>query len=133
MAWIQPKTNWKDTDYFNLSPDYERIRGNIVHLQGLAQQLYPNLVVIEMEQPDITGYPTQSFLNNVVDNVQALADASFTPIGYKAMVRYQGNAPGWDAAALNIIENNILLLYSMVRGQDLILTKMPFELGGSEF
>lgn len=26
MAWVTPKTNWVDGDYFNINPDYNRIK-----------------------------------------------------------------------------------------------------------
>lgn len=38
MAWTTPKTNWVDGDYFNLNPDYNRIKGNIEYLIALSEE-----------------------------------------------------------------------------------------------
>lgn len=38
MAWVTPKTNWVDGDYFNINPDYNRIKGNIEYLLTLSNR-----------------------------------------------------------------------------------------------
>ena len=35
MAWQQPKTDWKESDYFNVE-DYNRIKGNLNELHRMA-------------------------------------------------------------------------------------------------
>ena len=42
MAWIEPKTDWVASDYFNIE-DYNRIIGNITHLRTLADELFDKL------------------------------------------------------------------------------------------
>ena len=38
MAWIEPKTDWVSTDYFNIE-DYNRIIGNIIYLKDFADYI----------------------------------------------------------------------------------------------
>lgn len=35
MAWQQPKTDWKESDYFNVE-DYNRIKGNLNELHRMG-------------------------------------------------------------------------------------------------
>lgn len=42
MAWIEPKTDWVATDYFNAT-DYNRIKNNIAHLKELTDRLFIGL------------------------------------------------------------------------------------------
>ena len=37
--WIEPKTNWTNQDYFNLDPDYARIKGNIEYIQEFSETM----------------------------------------------------------------------------------------------
>ena len=39
MEWIEPKTDWVSTDYFN-AEDYNRIKNNIGHLKSLTDKLF---------------------------------------------------------------------------------------------
>ena len=52
--WIEPKTNWVSTDYFNYS-DYNRIKNNIAHLRDLSLSLYVNYQYKDMGV-DKSGY-----------------------------------------------------------------------------
>lgn len=42
MAWIQPKTDWVATDYFN-AEDYNRIKNNIAYLKNFTDDLFVGL------------------------------------------------------------------------------------------
>lgn len=129
MAWITPKTNWVDGDYFNLNPDYNRIKGNIEYLIALHDELYPEHESPELESADILGYPTVSFFNNVVNSTQEML-SHYSPIGTKSMRAYASNGVVWNAAELNAIEGNHLLLYHALRGQKSCIRRLQVTLGG---
>ncbi len=133
MAWITPKTNWVDGDYFNLNPDYNRIKGNIEYLIALSKEMYSEYNVPELESNDITGYPTVAFFNNIVNSTKAMLNNCFSPIGAKPMRVYSSNGVGWNAAELNAIEENHLLLYHALNGQKSGIRKLQITLGGAKF
>lgn len=130
MAWITPKTNWVDGDYFNLDPDYNRIKGNIEYLVALSKEIYPDYDVPTLETADITGYPKVSFFNNIVNATQEILSNGYAPKGSKSMRVYASNGIGWNAAELNAIEGNHLLLYHALTGQKSSIRKLQITLGG---
>ena len=130
MAWVTPKTNWLDGDYFNLSPDYDRIKGNIEYLIALSKTLYVDYPTPTLETADITGYPKVSFFNNVVNATRAMLESCYTPSGAKSMKLYASNGVAWPAAELNTIERNHYLLYMAFTGQKSGIPRLQFTLGG---
>lgn len=130
MAWITPKTDWVDGDYFNLNPDYARIKGNIEYLINLSKTMYADYSAPTLETATITGYPRVSFFNNVVNATKAVLESCYTPSGAKTMRLYSSNGVGWTAAELNTIERNHLLLYKAFMGQKAGIPRIQFTLGG---
>ena len=132
MAWITPKTNWVDGDYFNLNPDYNRIKGNIEYLIELSKEMYPAYSTPTLESADITGFPKVSFFNNVVNATKAILDNSYSPNGSKSMRAYSSNGIVWNASELNAIEKNHLLLYHALNGQKKGIRRLLITLGGKK-
>lgn len=141
MSWIEPKTDWKQTydsagnytgDYFNLNPDYNRIKGNIQYIKEFSEQLYVDFPMITMSDFTIDGFPFDTFLNNIVDNITRLEANLYKPPTDVAMNRYTGGAVGWNAEELNIIEGNILRLHNAITGQWNILNKLSYMMGVDE-
>lgn len=130
MAWIEPKTNWVNGDYFNIDPDYNRIKGNIEYLIALTEDMYPDYPSPVLASVDITGYPTPSFFNNVVNATQAIMYHCYTPLGARAMRVYSDNGVGWSASELNAIEENHRLLYDVLTRQKANRHRLPITLGG---
>lgn len=134
MSWTTPKTNWNTNEYFNSNPDYERIKGNIEYIYDLAVQLYGSFSIATMVTPsyDANGacitIPTVSFYNNIVSNISTIKNATYEPTGYRIMRVYVAGEYIWDYKELNIIENNIKLLYNVLQGQINILEQLPFNL-----
>lgn len=142
MSWIVPKTGWEETyapdgtytgDYFNLDPDYNRIKGNIQYVKDFSLKLYADFPLIAMGAFTIDNIPFDTFLNNIVDNVTRLETSLYKPPGDVEMNRYAGGAVGWNASELNIIEGNILRLYNATVGQWNILNKLSYMMGVDEF
>lgn len=131
MAWITPKTNWINGDYFNIS-DYSRIKGNIEYLIDLAKTVYVSWENTKLETVSIETIPHVSFFNNVVKATQELID--HTKIGNtNEMNSYTANERAWNATELNIIENNHLALYTAILNQREILKRISFKLNGGNF
>lgn len=133
MAWHPPKTTWENNDIFDTSIDYDRLRGNIGFLRDLAKDFYPLPPAEPMNDVSIQEFPSPSWLNAIVNNTDTLGKKTINPSSFLEMARYKGNAPGWDADALNRIEGNHQLLYGMFKGTIELLPKLSFEIGGSEF
>lgn len=105
--WVIPKTNWEDGDYFNLSPDYDRIRGNILFCYDLSLTLVPAYDIPTLATPTVTGYPTAAFFNNVVSAIRTIAANSGIASVTRDMRTYAAGGAAWNAAELNIIEDNL--------------------------
>lgn len=127
--WIEPKTNWGKSDYFNLDPDYVRIKGNILYLHELVSSLYAPFSLQTMKDYSISDIPRADFFNAVEDNVQRLADGHFRPYGFIDSKYYIGNEAPWNQDDLNRIENNLLLLFRAFESQQNGKRELPYALG----
>ena len=133
MAWVTPKTNWVNGDYFNLDPDYNRIKGNIEYLVELSRILYLDYDTPNLENHAVSEFPKVSFFNNVVDATNAILSRCYTPIGAKTMRSYSSNGIVWNADDLNTIERNHLLLYNAFTMQKSSIRRLEYKLGGVHF
>lgn len=127
--WVMSKTDWNSTDYFNLDPDYNRIKGNIQYIKDFSLKMYSDFSLIDMDEFIIDGFPYDTFLNNIVDNVTRLETNLFKPPADRPMTRYVGGQVGWNYEQLNIIEGNILRLYNAMVGQWNCIPQMAFTMG----
>lgn len=130
MGWITPKTDWANGDYFNVNPDYSRIKGNIEYLIALSKTIYADYTAPTLESVSLSDYPRVSFFNNVVNATKAMLENCYTPSGTKSMRLYTSNGSGWSAEELNVIEGNHLLLYKAFTGQKDGISRLQFTLGG---
>ena len=51
MAWVTPKTNWVDGDYYN-AEDIERISGNLNHVISMAGSIFPDTEIAFLSLSD---------------------------------------------------------------------------------
>lgn len=130
MEWVTPKTNWVKGDYFNLDPDYIRIKGNIEYLIALSREMYSNYKAPELENVSMLDYPKVSFFNNVVNATNAMLTYCYSPTGAKTTRLYVSNGVPWNADELNTIENNHLLLYHALHAQRKGMRRLQITLGG---
>ena len=47
MAWLEPKTDWQASDFFNIQ-DYNRIKGNLNEIRTMALTMWPDFSFEEM-------------------------------------------------------------------------------------
>lgn len=131
MAWIEPKTNWKESDYFNAA-DYNRIVGNITYLKALAEKLFP-LYSIE----DMGGTKTYSSMiyaremNVIEQNLQTINARGYNQNIGAANTYYAGKAtPTYKD--YNRIESACLMIYTKYTANIANLQRLSFTLGNQK-
>ena len=130
--WQTPKTDWKSSDYFNLNPDYLRIKGNIEALKELGGELYPTFSLKAMGDYTIEDIPDVDFFNTVEENVELLGQKTYWPVGYQQRQVYKENGRAWSHEDLNRLERNLQLLYTALKSQKEGCRALCFELGGGQ-
>lgn len=128
-GWTAPKTNWKNGDYFNLDPDYTRIKGNILYIQDFSKRISKAIGLDGMAEYDVTQYPFAEFLNVIARNVQKLTDNVYLITPNAPMPMHVGNGPGWTAEELNDIENNLLNMYEDLHRQYALIPRLSIKMG----
>ena len=128
--FIDPKTNWRDLEFFNLDPDYSRIKADIEVIKEYTDSLYPDVSITNMpKEYSISDDIYSEVPNNIVKSIEQIRSGSITPDGYVQMSTYIDGQPAWNANELNTIENNVRLLYNMFVRQEDALQKLPVMLG----
>lgn len=128
--FIEPKTNWRDLEFFNLDPDYSRIKADIEVIKEYTDSLYPDVSITNMpKEYSISDDIYSEVPNNIVKSIEQIRSGSITPDGYAQMITYIDGQPAWNANELNTIENNVRLLYNMFVRQEEALQKLPVMLG----
>ncbi len=130
--WINPKTNWTGSkdEYFNLDPDYNRIKGNIEYVAELANLLYRDFNIPTLETPHFLDIPKVSFFNKTSEAITTIQEHTFEPEGYEALRHYSPNGTVWDWIELNKMENNLLLMQETLQRQKDNRRRLSFKLGG---
>lgn len=131
-TWTEPKTNWVTGDYFNVDPDYKRIKGNIEYLTELAQTIYVQWNNTKLSDVAIGYIPLVDFFNNVVKATQEIIDYTKTG-GTADMPMYVANDRAWNSTELNNIEKNHLILHTSILNQRDVLKRISFKLNGGNF
>lgn len=129
MIWTEPKTNWtgaKD-EYFNIVPDYQRIKGNIEYLGEYLKEIgFDSSNLYAMENVTLESVPKQTFFNNIVYNIDILKSYIGTPLNYQNMRTYVSKGSVWNYQDLNIIEKNIFTIKRKMDSIFLTKGKLPF-------
>lgn len=120
--WREPKTDWIYTDYFNVNPDYIRIKENIEFLAAIVSY------TPDLEEVTIATVPSASFFVKVNIAVNDLYIIVFDK-ELNLPVRYPLNEPTWTFETLNIIENALLQVYTQCK----YAKKIPLTLGGVQY
>ena len=132
MAWQTPKTVWAETDTFRLTPDYERIRGNLLYLRQRAAAVTHRPEYGPMEDHTVDGLPLADFFNRVEENLAALPAAVQTRPEYSTRSFFPGSLV-WDWRDLERIEGMLLQIYNDLNAIEDGQQKLAFCLGGGYF
>lgn len=131
--WLQPKTDWKAGDYFNIQ-DYNRIKGNLNEIRSQALALWPDFDFEEMgEDKTYSDYGFYSDeINRFEANTDHLCHGTF-PFDIGVRQVFYDNQPfiGWQE--LNRIEEACRLMYSNIRSRAEGRRRLAFTLNGGEF
>lgn len=130
--WIEPKTNWTNEDYFNLDPDYSRIKGNIEYIKEFAEMMNKVFHIDPMNTYTIEEIPLVDFFNTIVSNVRKVEEGTYVVSSMQPMRDYTQNGVIFDANDLNTIEKNLLIVYNLLMGEWSSLNKLEFMLGVDE-
>lgn len=131
MAWIEPKTDWISSDYFN-AEDYNRIIGNLAHLKALADELFRSLTDVSMgDEKNHLSMIYAREINNIEDTLETLNLETYDlEIGAKQTFKANGSTPLWSE--FNRIESAILLLYNTFMAHKNAMKRLAFSLGGQK-
>lgn len=131
MAWIEPKTDWVSSDYFNIE-DYNRIIGNITHLKALADNLFHKLTDLSMgEKKTYLSLIYAREMNNIETSLETLNLETYGfDIGEITEYKANGSTPLYSE--FNRIESAILLLYNTMISHKEALPRLAFTLGGQK-
>jgi hypothetical protein len=131
MAWIEPKTDWVSSDYFNAT-DYNRIIGNITYLKAYLDTLFYGLTNIStMEEKTAKSLIYAREINDIETALETINLETYKfDIGETK--EYMANTRTLDFAELNRIESAILLLYTQMVNHKENLTRLAFTLGNQK-
>lgn len=134
--WQEPKTNWKNGDYFNLSPDYQRIKGNIEYLHEISLLLYPYYKIYELAMYMIDQFPRADFFNSIVYDTDLINSNTLgkNNLLFKTMKTYTSNGLIWNKDDLNTIEENLKMLYEELKLKHYDnVPRLSIKLGAKKF
>lgn len=127
--WIEPKTDWVSTDFFNLS-DYNRIKNNIAYLRDLALTVYTDFSWQEMgvDKTSYAQYPYADEFNALEDNLESLRQNTFLFDDSDPKQWYENQrTPNYED--FNRIERACLLFYNGFNSIAEHKRRLSFRLG----
>ncbi|WP_312503973.1 hypothetical protein [Lacrimispora sp.] len=131
--WRQPKTNWKETDFFNIE-DYNRIKDNLNEIRSQALLLWPDFAFEEMGA-DKT-YQDYGFYADEINRFEAnVENIRFGTYPFKTGSRqtFYDNQPFIDWRELNRIEEVCRLIYSNIQSRINGRKTLEITLNGGAF
>ena len=128
MAWMEPKTNWKSTDYFN-AEDYNRIIGNLAYLKENSCVSDKKMDFVDMgAEKTYMDFIYAREINAIEDNLVTFNLRTYAlNIGEKIVYTDNGNTPSY--LEFNRIENAMLKLYNELQTHKANLPRLEFTLG----
>ena len=131
MAWIEPKTDWISTDYFNIE-DYNRIIGNIRYLKALAEALFKSFDTLSMgEEKTYVSMIYAREMNAIESNLEIINAKTYGfDIGETQTFQANKSTPLWSE--FNRIESACLLIYKTMTAHKNALPRLAFTLGGQK-
>lgn len=131
MAWIEPKTDWVSSDYFN-AEDYNRIIGNIAYLRAYLADLYSQLTKVSLGEEKTFKSLLYAREINAIETALDTLNLETYKFDIGETKEYLPNTRTLDFIELNRIEGAILLLYKTMTAHKESLPKLAFTLGGQK-
>ena len=132
MAWITPKTDWTDGEFFD-KDDFNRIIGNIDFLYNLYTSLGNTPFTPASMGTAVTTYSVTvwnyAYFNNLQTNINTMY-ANIPTLGeIRDMFTYSENGAFCTADELNYIENSCIDVEAALQAQIAGIRRIPFKLG----
>lgn len=136
MTWTTPKTNWTAQwdgegnylgDYFDLT-DYNRIIGNMQHLQEIAAEVFGADIDREFATKGLNTFYYASDVNAITGTLNDLAEQTYALVS-EEFPTYYGNQGFPDYVMWNRIESAQLAYYNMITSTKSIQRRLAFTLG----
>ncbi len=131
MSWIEPKTDWTESDYFN-AEDYNRIIGNLTFLKTFAEGLFAVFDLQDMgEEKTYISLIYAREINVIESNLETINLNTYGfNLGEKTSYKDNGNTPLFSE--INRIEGAILRLYTTLQAHREALPRLVFTFGGQK-
>lgn len=129
MAWIEPKTDWAESDRFNIG-DYNRLKGNLIFLHEQAEELYPRFQIADMgaDKNSYADYFYADEFNKFEENLETINESIFTQaLGVRQTFFDNGVFIQYDE--LNRLESGMLKIYELLNRQKIGQRRLSFRLG----
>ena len=129
MAWIEPKTDWAESDRFNIG-DYNRLKGNLIFLHEQAEELYPRFQIADMgaDKSSYADYFYADEFNKFEENLETINESIFTQaLGVRQTFFDNGVFIQYDE--LNRLESGMLKIYEVLNRQKIGQRRLSFRLG----
>lgn len=129
MAWIEPKTDWAESDRFNID-DYNRLKGNLGFLHEQAEELYPRFQIADMgaDKSSYADYFYSDEFNKFEENLETINESIFTQaLGVRQTFFDNGVFIQYDE--LNRLESGMLKIYELLNRQKIGQRRLSFRLG----
>ena len=132
MSWIEPKTDWAPSDYYNVA-DYNRQIHNIGYI---TNEILPTLAYQADFDPgmplDRTDMPTKDSINHIEQGLEAIENCGLPmPSEWLPGKTWESGGIAPDYTDANRWEGNVLAIYNMAQR---IAAEWPrmgtFESGG---
>ena len=133
MAWLKPKTDWQQSDFFNIE-DYNRIKGNLNEIRTQALTLWPDFSFEQMG--DDKTYQDYGFyadeINRFENNIENICKGTY-PFKVGEKKTFYENTPFIDYKELNRIEEACRMMYVNIMNGIEGRKRLPFVLNGGDF
>lgn len=128
MAWIEPKTDWVETDRFNIE-DFNRIKNNLAWLYKFSLNFF-NMYSIEPMGENIESYESYwnvDTFNKFERNLDRIGEKAKIDVGDSTTFYYNGLFITFEE--LNRIESASLRIYERLKELEKLRKRLPFRLG----
>lgn len=128
--WREPKTNWTETDRFNLR-DYNRIRNNLVFLNRRISDIWGEFSIQDMgnDQTSVKYIYKVQYFNAIEENLEIINKHSLIVKNYGFKQTFYPNGVFIGFSELNRIESATLKMKQIIDGWEAGLRRIPFRLG----
>jgi len=114
MPWLTPKTDWKESDYYNFA-DLNRVESNSEYIASLLTSYRGQPVTITVvTNRDMRRIEFYDSMNRIEANIQTLADNFFEPVGWETPKTNWASGKPFDYRDANRLERNLQLLHDLI-------------------